>query len=319
MTDPGRDRVRELLDAVLADDNVSLSGMAAGAHSSEFHFSRQVSRFAGESPVAMRRRVMLERACWYLRQGSSVTEVAFDSGYDTVEGFSRAYSRAFGHPPSSAGADSSRGHWLPAPNGIHFHSPTGLYVEDCDGAGTSAGYGETAGNPVALMVRHDLDDVTALLDAATGLEAAEYERIRLPEHRISDWQGPDDSIAHVLAHLVADKVPWLAAIEGHDAPADVPTGLDALIALHQEVSGRWLALIREIDRHHAWADRVIDAICEPPESFLLSEIVAHVLTFAAHRRVLVRMMMRDAGVDLSPDHRDPDPIMWHRNRTGGLS
>ncbi|OPX15128.1 helix-turn-helix domain-containing protein, partial [Gordonia sp. i37] len=90
MTDPGRDRVRELLDAVLADDNVSLSGMAAGAHSSEFHFSRQVSRFAGESPVAMRRRVMLERACWYLRQGSSVTEVAFDSGYDTVEGFSRA-------------------------------------------------------------------------------------------------------------------------------------------------------------------------------------------------------------------------------------
>ncbi len=27
--------------------------------------------------------------------------------------------------------------------------------------------------------------------------------------------------------------------------------LNALIGLHQEVSGRWLALIREIDRRHA--------------------------------------------------------------------
>ena len=39
----GRDRLRELLDAVLDEDNRSLDEMARGAHSSPFHFSRLLS------------------------------------------------------------------------------------------------------------------------------------------------------------------------------------------------------------------------------------------------------------------------------------
>ena len=31
-------------------------------------------------------------------------------------------------------------------------------------------------------------------------------------------------------------------------------------------------------------DTVIDALCDPPESFQLYGIVAHVLTYSAHRR-----------------------------------
>ena len=62
MTDTPRDRLRELLDAVLDEQHDDLQDMAGGAYSSPFHFSRQLSRSAGEPPVAMRRRVMLERA-----------------------------------------------------------------------------------------------------------------------------------------------------------------------------------------------------------------------------------------------------------------
>ena len=65
----GRDRLRELLDAVLDDEHHSLTDMAGGAYSSPYHFTRQLSREAGEPPVAMRRRVMLERAAWQLRHG----------------------------------------------------------------------------------------------------------------------------------------------------------------------------------------------------------------------------------------------------------
>ena len=50
----GRDRLRELLDAVLDEDNHTLDDMAGGAYSSPYHFSRQLSRGAGEPPVAMR-------------------------------------------------------------------------------------------------------------------------------------------------------------------------------------------------------------------------------------------------------------------------
>ena len=99
----------------------------AARYSSPYHFSRQLSRGAGEPPVAMRRRVMLERAAWQIRSGASVTDAAFAAGYESVEGFGRAFARAFGHPPSAT-AERAGSHWLPAPNGIHFHPPMSLWV-----------------------------------------------------------------------------------------------------------------------------------------------------------------------------------------------
>lgn len=98
MTTVPRDRLRDLLDAVLDENNGSVADMAGDAFTSPFHFGRLVARAAGESPMAMRRRVMLERAAWQLRQGVPVTDAAWTAGYTSVEGFSRAFSRAFGHP-----------------------------------------------------------------------------------------------------------------------------------------------------------------------------------------------------------------------------
>jgi hypothetical protein len=53
----------------------------------------------------------------------------------------------------------------------------------------------------------------------------------------------------------------------------------------------------------AWSDRLVDALCEPPETFVLGSVVAHVLRFSAHRRLLVRHLLRDAGVET--DTGDP--------------
>ncbi|NDZ97061.1 helix-turn-helix transcriptional regulator [Streptomyces sp. SID6673] len=312
MTDTGRDRIRELLDAVLADDHHTLDDMATGAHASAFHFSRQLARHTGESPVALRRRVMLERAAWHLQRGESVTDTAFASGYESVEGFARAFTRAFGRPPSRSGSRTEHGHWLPSPNGIHFHSPTVLYI---DSGGTSE---ESAGDVVALMVRHDLDDIAALLTAAKDIDDESGARVRLPGHRVLPWAGPDETIADVLTHLVVDKAPWMASIDGTDEPdLDGPHDVRAPIEMHEEIAPRWLALTRDIDRRGAWPDRIVDAICDPPESFLLSQIWSHVLTFSAHRRQLVRWMLTDAGIDVRSI--DPDPIMWHRQRSGGFT
>ncbi|MBD0862662.1 helix-turn-helix transcriptional regulator [Gordonia sp. zg691] len=309
---PDRDRLRELLDAVLSDDHTTLDEMATGAYSSSFHFTRQVTRGAGESPVALRRRVLLERAAWLLQRGGSVTEVAFDSGYESVDGFARAFTRAFGRSPGRVTSGSDHGHWLPAPNGIHFHSPTVLYVDS--GNPTT----EDAGDVVMLMVRHDLDDIDALLDAAKGLDDHEWTRTRLPGHQTLEWSGPEETLAQVMSHLVADKLPWLATVEGADTPPAAPTELGALVDLQRDIAPRWLALIRDIERRGAWQDRIIDALCEPPESFLLSQIVAHVLTFSAHRRQLARWMLSDAGVAMAAPALDPDPIMWHRKHSGGF-
>lgn len=302
MADMGRDRLRELLDAVLVDEASpgprSLSDMAGDAFVSPYHFSRLLARAAGEPPVTMRRRVLLERAAWQLQQGSSVADAARAAGYDSVEGFSRAYTRAFGHPPSEPTAR----YWLPAPNGIHFHPPISLWI----------GATSHVTNPlVEQLISHDIDDTRALLALAAGLTDAQLWEVRVPGAIVLEWDGPEETIGAVLSNLVWTKEVWLASIEGRDRPTrpdrpDIP----ALTARHDAAAVRWLAVVADIDARGAWSDRLIDALCDPPESFVLSGVVAHVLTFSAHRRQLVRQMLRAAG------HRvgSGDPINWLRRR-----
>lgn len=203
-----------------------------------------------------------------------------------------------------------RGHWLPAPNGIHFHSPTVLYVD--------AGKEVSAGDVVAPMIRHDLGDTDAVLAAAESIDADEFRRERMPGHRVLEWSGDETSLADVLRRLALDRLPWLACIEGEDEPdLGVEDDARSLRRQHSEIAARWLAMTRDVERCGAWGDRVIDAICDPPESFLLSQIIAHDLTFSAHRRQLARWMPAQAGVDVG--HLHPDPIMWHRRASGGQS
>lgn len=308
MTTSGRDRLRELLDAVLdgTDDPVRtgprpLGAMADDAATSPFHFSRLLSRATGEPPVAMRRRVLLERACWQLRAGRSVTDAAFDAGYDSVDGFARAFARAYGCPPSAVTADH---HWLPAPNGIHFHPPTSLWVRAEE-------------RPMApltdQLVRHDLDDTRHLLEVAKGLPDADLHAPLRPGARVLAWDGPEESVAAVLHRHVASKEVWLAAIDGGDLTrSDGEVSVTDLTARHDEVAPRWLATVRDIDRRGAWDDRLIDALCDPPESFVLSGVIAHVLTYAAHRRQLVRQLLRELGHPVD----EGDPILWLQGRPG---
>lgn len=297
------DRLRELLDAVLAEPNRTLDEMAGAAHASRFHFARTVSAAAGESPAALRRRVLLERAAWQLSEGVRVIDAALAAGYDSAEGFSRAYTRAFGAPPSVHGA----GHWLPSTNGIHFHPPMSMWIEEQ----------RTASSPLLeQQLLHDADDTAALIAYAATLPAEVVMHAQRPGQRVLDWTGEEASIAAALAGLVVAKEIWLAVLEGRiqpKAPAlSSPKLLAELAERHAAVSAAWTARVREIDRNGAWQDRVIDALCVPPESFQLSGVVAHVLHYGAHRRELVRGMLAEHGLE-----RDGgDPILWLRARRG---
>ena len=313
----GRDRLRELLNAVLDEEHRSLGEMAQAAYSSPFHFSRQLAHDAGEPPVAMRRRVALERAAWQLARGATVTDVAFTAGYGSVEGFARAFTRAYGHPPSAMPTASTTGsaHWLPAPNGIHFHAPDGLWVEGSAGA--------SASEVTALMVHHDVDDVRTLVELAKGLDPAEWARDRLPGLTLLHWAGPEGSIAALLNRCVGTYEIWLASIEGADHPGRLVEDSDpvSLAGRLVVVAPRWLGFVRDVERRRAWSDRLVDALCDPPESFVLGSVLAHVLTYSAQRRGLARALLRQAGVTVGepatpggpPEPaRDGDPIEWLR-------
>lgn len=294
-----RDRLRELLDAALGEENGTVAEMARDAYASPFHFSRQVSREAGEGPVALRRRVLLERAAWRLGEGASVTDVAAEAGYESVEGFSRAYARAWGHPPSATLAGGRA--WLDAPNGIHFHPPTNLWVSERPT--------ERPGMQLtAHLIHHDLDDTRALILAAADLDAQQRDAVALPGFQVLSFNGREESLAAVLGNLVHSKEVWLAALAGEGSPESPADGVDVLLERHDRAAARWVAQLRSIEERDAWGDQFVDALCEPPQSFVLSSVVAHVLTYSAGRRLVARHLLRRHGVEID----DGDPIMWLR-------
>lgn len=168
-------------------------------------------------------------------------------------------------------------------------------------------------NPLTdQLVRHDLDDTSQLLDLAKGVDDDQYRLPRMPNNTVLGWDGEEASLADVLQRLVFTKEVWLAALVGDDMPEagrDDPAGLAERF---DAAAPRWLDAVRDIDRRGAWDDRMIDALCDPPESFVVSSVVAHVLTFSAHRRQVARQLFRQAGQEVDTG----DPISWLRRELG---
>jgi len=130
---------------------------------------RLLAAATGESPVALRRRLLLERAAWQLRAGAAApSQAATVAGYGSLAAFSRAFARAHGVPPS-AFARSARPVHLEAPNGIHFHPPAGLLIP---GARECVARRDVTDR----LIAHHVDRVRELLTVAAALPALELER-----------------------------------------------------------------------------------------------------------------------------------------------
>jgi AraC family transcriptional regulator len=83
------------------DGDQTTADLARLAYQSRTQFHRLLRAIVDETPAAMRRRLRLERAAFQLRCGeSSVTNVAFDANYGSLEAFTRAFRSAFGVSPS---------------------------------------------------------------------------------------------------------------------------------------------------------------------------------------------------------------------------
>lgn len=105
MTHADTDRFRRVLDHIdrHLDDDLSLERLAAIAAYSRYHFHRRFVALAG---LPVHRYVQLsrfKRAAWQaaFRPEVSVTSMALDSGYESVEAFSRAFRQRLGQSPSA--------------------------------------------------------------------------------------------------------------------------------------------------------------------------------------------------------------------------
>ena len=112
------------------DDELPLEELAKLSHFSPYHFHRIFRALVGESVHQHVRRLRLELAARQLRgTGRSVTEIAFDSGYETHEAFTRAFKAMFGVSPSQFRDD----HTAAAPMTSGEAMSVGVHTEDGDG------------------------------------------------------------------------------------------------------------------------------------------------------------------------------------------
>ena len=99
VSDP-MDRARRHIEGNL-DADLSLNDLADAARLSPYHFSRLFTGRYGFSPMAYVRMRRLEGAAERLRTRSPVSliDLALDCGFDSQEGFTRAFTRIFGVSP----------------------------------------------------------------------------------------------------------------------------------------------------------------------------------------------------------------------------
>ena len=291
-------RFLDLIPEALDDPAMSPDELAGRAAFSRFHFDRLVAAAAGEPPGAFRRRLLLERAAYRLVTGASkVLDVAVEAGYGSHEAFTRAFVRAYGVTPSAFRTSPPQRAQLAAPSGVHFVPPGGIRLpasRKVDGM-----------DLVNRMVEHHVWLVGEIIDKAASLDPDVLDRpIELTVQDLDD--APSLRMLCVL--LVAQEERWLSvAGEGPEPDYGADADMDEIAARHRRSGQRFRSFVQRVTRDGQLDDTVVDTLCDPPQEYTYGGIIAHVLTFAAHRRTVAVGALTSAGVT---ELGIGDPRLW---------
>jgi AraC family transcriptional regulator len=291
-------RFVDVVQATLDDPEVAGSDVADRAHMSRFHFDRVISAVAGEAPGKFRRRVLLERAAYRLiTSKTTVLDVAVEAGYSSHEAFTRAFTRVYDTTPSSWRRRPTQ-FQIDAPSGVHFHPPGGLRLP----ARTKV----TAMDLVQRLVDHHVWLVGQMIDRASRLDDQTLDRpITLSVEGVDDWP----TLRSLLSRLVGQLDMWNAAMAARAYDFSVEEGerIEDMRDRFAQAGPTFQRHVGEVCNEGRLDETFVDAICEPPEVFTYGGMIAHVLTFAAHRRTLVAGALHDAGIT---DLGAGDPMRW---------
>ncbi len=293
---------RRILDVLVAsiDDDIDGEELARRVHFGRFYFQHIVKVMLGESPGAFRRRLLLERAAGELTSTSlTVSAIAFDSGYSSVEAFAHAFRRAFGTSPLAYRAVAARDHRLDAPNGVHYVAPGGLTQR-----GTH--HRRPAMDLTDRLVEHDNWLIERLLTCAEQLGDAELDQPVVLSPPSVAFTESSPSIRTMLNRLVLAKEMWVAATSGHVMPVGADTSIEGMRRRLREAGAAFAQLVSEIRQRNAWDTAYVDATQQPPNTSTFGASVAHVLAWDAARREIVTGALIARGIDPV----SLDPVQW---------
>src|SRR5215472_7289343 len=297
---------RDRLSAVVAnslDTQAKTQDLARKAYQSRTQFHRLFRTVVEETPGAMRRRLLLERAAYQLAHtGMSVTDIALDANYGSLEAFTRAFRKAFRTSPSLYRRMREPHFHLPASNRIHFFAR---------GSSTKGGrdmdlFDRFAGN--------DSWHTRRLLEYAATLTDEQLDRPLATVVELLPWRESNKNLRQLLENIIFTKEVWTAALSGAEMDVNGPPksqrSPQAMLQRLEKTDAEMQRIFSDVRNRSAWDDTFVDALCEPAETFTFGGVFAHIMTFNAHRRLMALDALRRLGVQTEGFG---DPMEYEKN------
>jgi AraC-like DNA-binding protein len=286
----GRD-MADRLSAVVAnslDTAAKTQDLARQAYQSRTQFHRLFRAAVEETPAAMRRRLLLERAAYQLGYTEmSVTDVSLDANYGSLEAFTRAFRRAFRTSPSIYRRMREPHFHLPTANKIHFLAPSST----------------TNGGDMDLFDRFAGNDswhTRRLLEYASSLADEQLDRPLPTVVEMLPWRESNKTLRQLLENIIFTKEVWTAALSGAEmdmnGPPESQRSPQAMMERLEKADAELHRILGDVRRRSGWDDTFVDALCEPAETFTYGGVFAHIITFNAHRRLMALDALRQLGI-----------------------
>jgi AraC family transcriptional regulator len=288
----------DVLAEALDDQETTGDALAARLCLSRFHFDRVIASVAGEPPAAFRRRILLERAAYRLvTTDRTVLDVAVEAGYGSHEAFTRSFARAYGTRPTQWRRRPTQTQ-IAAPSDVHFSPPGGLRLP--------ARSKEAPMNLLVRMVEHHVWLTGEMVERAARLSDDVLDKpIVISVEGVDD----DPTLRKLLSRLVGQLAMWNAvlAMRDYDWSVEQLETVDSMRRRLAVAGPTFLQHVRTVSEDGRLDETFVDALCQPAEVFTHGGMIAHVLTFAAHRRTLVCGALIDGGIS---DLGAGDPRLW---------
>ena len=156
------------------------------------------------------------------------------------------------------------------------------------------------------MVRHHVWLVGEMIDRAATLTD---ERLDAPITISVEGVDDDPTLRSLLSRLVGQMAMWNATIDARTYDFEVERG-ESIGSMRGRLASEakaFLDTVAETVDQGRLDETFVDAQCEPVVVMTYGGMIAHVLTFAAHRRTLVAGALIDAGIT---DLGAGDPLYW---------
>jgi AraC-like DNA-binding protein/uncharacterized damage-inducible protein DinB len=300
---------RDRLSAIVAnslDTQSRTQDLARQACQSRTQFHRLFRTVVEETPAAMRRRLLLERAAYQLgHSGTSVTDIALDANYGSLEAFTRAFRKAFRISPSLYRRVRDLHFHLKSSNKIHFFAP---------GSGGSLIKGGSDMDLFDRFAGNDSWHTRRLLEYAGTLTEEQLDRTLPTVVELLPWRESNKTLRQLLENIIFTKEVWTAALSGAamdvNGPPKSERSPQAMLQRLEKTDAELHLILADVRNRSAWDDTFVDALCEPAETFTFGGVFAHIMTFNAHRRLMALDALRQLGV---PTEGFGDPMEYEES------